>query len=102
MGNWEGNKWGLLWGAGWNWPRIDSGWGHTHTHWQKNSQKNTRSDIKIQKYSSIQIFKYLSIQVSSIKYSSIQVFKYSSIQYSIIQVFKYKYTSIQVIKSINL
>ena len=30
-------------------------------------QKNTRSDMKIQKYSSIQVFKY----------SSIQVFKYS-------------------------
>ena len=26
---------GLPWGAGWNWPRIDSGWGHTHTHWHK-------------------------------------------------------------------
>ena len=24
---------GLHWGAGWNWPQIESGWGHTHTHW---------------------------------------------------------------------
>ena len=29
-------------------------------------QKNTRSDIKIQKYSSIQVFKYSSMQYSSI------------------------------------
>ena len=32
----------------------------------KNFQKNTRSDIKILKYSSIQVFKYFSIQVSSL------------------------------------
>ena len=38
-------------------------------------QKNTRSDIKIQKYSSIQVFKY-----AIFKYSSILVFKYTSIQ----------------------
>ena len=25
---------GQPWGAGWNWTRIDSGLGHTHTHWQ--------------------------------------------------------------------
>ena len=56
----------------------------------KKFQKNTRSDMKIQKYSSIQVFKYSSIHV--FKYSSIQVFKYSSIQvfkYLSIQVFKY-------------
>ena len=47
----------------------------------KKFQKNTRSDMKIQKYSSIQVYKYISILV--IKYS-IQVFKYSSIL-----VFKY-------------
>ena len=29
---------GLHWGAGWNWPRIESGWGHTHTHWHENDQ----------------------------------------------------------------
>ena len=37
----------------------------------KKFQKNTRSDMKIQKYSSIQVFKYLSIQVFN--YSSIQL-----------------------------
>ena len=44
----------------------------------KKFQKNTRSDMKIFKYSSIQVFKFSSIQV--FKCSSIQVFKYSSIQ----------------------
>ena len=39
----------------------------------KKFQKNTRSDMKIFKYSNIQVFKYSSIQV--FKFSSIQVFK---------------------------
>ena len=61
-------------------------------HNKEKFQKNTRSDIKIQKYSNIQVLNYRSIQV--FKYSSIQVLKYSSIQvfkYSSIQVFNFTF-----------
>ena len=61
-------------------------------HWcnDEKFRKNTRSDMKIQKYLSIQVFKYSTSQV--VKYSGIQVFKFSSIQifkYSNIHVFNY-------------
>ena len=38
-------------------------------------QKNTRSDIKIQKYSSIQVFKNAIFKYSIIQVCNIQVFK---------------------------